>query len=76
MYKLRIRNAAQLVTITSNRLKYKCGSDMDKIDIIQNGTVVVNQQGLIEAIGAESDLQSQFSGVTFGTWRVTWFDKQ
>jgi imidazolonepropionase len=65
MYLLRLRNATQLVTVTSDGALYKCGSDMDKVEIIPNGTVIVNKQGLIAAIGDAAALQAQFQGATF-----------
>lgn len=70
MFKLRIRNAAQIVTVTSNGQLYKAGSDMDSIDIITNGTIIVNQQGNIEDIGSSETLMARYSGATFGMWSI------
>lgn len=43
---------------------------MDSIDIITNGTIIVNQQGNIEDIGSSETLMARYSGATFGMWSI------
>jgi len=38
---------------------------MNELDIIQNGGIVVNNSGTIEAIGPEADIQARYASATF-----------
>ncbi|KAL6054226.1 putative imidazolonepropionase [Balamuthia mandrillaris] len=64
-YALRVRNAKQLVTVCSNGELFKVGKAMDQVSVIENGTVIVNHEGLIEAVGTDQELQEQFKDATF-----------
>ena len=79
---LRVRNAAQIVCVCSNRQKFKTGKDMDKarlgvssfahvcvpqVDIIENATMIIGHDGLIAAVGTEEHISKQFADATFET---------
>ena len=49
-YLLRLKNCAQVVCITRTGERFKTGSNMNSIEILENASVVVNKQGLIEDI--------------------------
>jgi len=56
-YRLLIEQASQLVTITSDpSLRLKKGKDQNSIQIIENGSMIVGQNGTIVAIGTHEDL--------------------
>lgn len=53
-YKLRLKNAKQVVTVCNAGEKMKRGKEMDQVSIIENGTVVVDLMGKIAFVGNES----------------------
>jgi imidazolonepropionase len=55
-YRLRVRNAAQLVTVCSGGQRFKVGKDQDQVEVIENGTIVVDHDGNIAAVGTEEEL--------------------
>merc|ERR1712000_594645 len=55
-YRLRVRNAAQLVTICSGGQRFKVGKDQDEVEVIENGTIIVDHDGNIAAVGTEEEL--------------------
>ena len=68
-YLLRIRNAAQIVTVCSNREKMLKGADMQKVAILEATTnrglsVAVNKVGLIAAMGFDDEVDQQLAGCT------------
>jgi len=65
---LRVRNATQLVCVLRNGIGG--GRGEDPLHIIQNGTVIVNHEGKIEAIGSENDTSF------VARWKDTKFDKE
>jgi hypothetical protein len=79
-HKLIVRNAKQLVTVCSQGEKVKIGNDMDKVtaflivqsraltlevSIIENGSLVVDLQGIIEAVGPADEINKAYSEATF-----------
>lgn len=64
-YKTAIKNATQLVVITSSGEKYKTGEDMNKVEIIEGGMMVIGQDGRIVAVGKTTDLESQYKEDSF-----------
>eukprot|EP00033_Pygsuia_biforma_P002543 GCRY01002814.1.p1 GENE.GCRY01002814.1~~GCRY01002814.1.p1 ORF type:complete len:451 (+),score=44.99 GCRY01002814.1:80-1354(+) len=63
--RLRIFNISQLVTVCKNGEKIIPGSKMDKVEIIENGAIVVDTNGIIEAVGKTSDILEQYKSVSF-----------
>eukprot|EP01095_Lingulamoeba_sp_RSL-Kostka_P012089 TRINITY_DN472_c0_g2_i1.p1 TRINITY_DN472_c0_g2~~TRINITY_DN472_c0_g2_i1.p1 ORF type:complete len:438 (+),score=167.32 TRINITY_DN472_c0_g2_i1:382-1695(+) len=55
-FKLRIRNAKQVVAICNEKQPYLLGDDMDNILILEDTTILVNLDGNIEIIEKESVL--------------------
>eukprot|EP00026_Physarum_polycephalum_P001392 Phypoly_transcript_01393.p1 GENE.Phypoly_transcript_01393~~Phypoly_transcript_01393.p1 ORF type:complete len:426 (+),score=73.98 Phypoly_transcript_01393:1967-3244(+) len=64
-FMLRIRNIEQLVVVETNKKLFKCGKDMDHVDIIPNGTVIVNNNGVIVDIGPDSLLFDKYIDTSF-----------
>lgn len=62
---LRIRNVDQLVMVESNRQLFKRGKDMDKVDALLNGSIIVNHKGTIEDIGPADEMAAKYSDATF-----------
>ncbi|OQS01046.1 metalloprotease family M38 [Achlya hypogyna] len=50
-FRLRIRNARQLVQVCANNEKAKCGPAQDDVAVIEDGAVVVDNSGRIVAVG-------------------------
>eukprot|EP00762_Andalucia_godoyi_P006476 ANDGO_02857.mRNA.1 hypothetical protein len=65
--KLLIRNAAQLVCVANSREIMKIGSEMSDVCIIEDGAVVVNELGRIEAVGLTSAVLARYSIGEFET---------
>lgn len=65
MYRCRIRNASQIVTVCKNRERVKYGPDQSKIEIITNGTLIIGNDGLIVDVGSTSDLDQKYQGSVF-----------
>jgi imidazolonepropionase len=65
MFLLRIKNASQIVLISSMKEKIKYGKEMNQIHIIQNGTIIVNSDGIIEDVGLEQELSKKYENVKF-----------
>eukprot|EP01119_Soliformovum_irregulare_P016125 TRINITY_DN4631_c0_g2_i1.p1 TRINITY_DN4631_c0_g2~~TRINITY_DN4631_c0_g2_i1.p1 ORF type:complete len:455 (-),score=81.33 TRINITY_DN4631_c0_g2_i1:12-1301(-) len=61
---LRIRHA-KLVTISRRGDRFKIGKEMDRVEIIENGTVIVNQEGLIIDVGTDEELSNQYANKRF-----------
>lgn len=55
-HRLRLRNAAQVVTVARNGARRKIKDDMNDLGILRNATVVVGLDGAISAIGTQQDL--------------------
>lgn len=87
-YRLRVRNAAQLVTVCSGGQRFKAGKDQDEVpihlkklesalvlsgcgtmreqvEIIENGSIIVGQDGNIVAVGREEELSKTYATATF-----------
>ncbi|OQR88847.1 metalloprotease family M38 [Thraustotheca clavata] len=68
-FRLRIRNARQLVQVCSKQERFKSGAAQDDIALIEGGAVVVSQDGRIAAVGTneqvEAWLQKQPQPVSF-----------
>eukprot|EP00164_Ancoracysta_twista_P003247 GFYU01004334.1.p1 GENE.GFYU01004334.1~~GFYU01004334.1.p1 ORF type:complete len:473 (-),score=92.45 GFYU01004334.1:70-1398(-) len=64
---LRIRNAAQIVTVSAGSKGFKVGKEMDELNIIENGTIVVGLDGTIEAVGPAADFDGKYDDAVFKT---------
>jgi len=58
-YHLRVRNAAQLVIVCSGGQHYKAGKEQDKVEVIENGTIIVGHDGNIAAVGTDEELSRE-----------------
>ena len=63
-YRCRVKNAAQLVTVASNTRNsakpFKCGIEMNSIEIIENGGLIIDHNGVIVDIGEEKQIQQKY----------------
>jgi imidazolonepropionase len=63
-YRLLIENASQIVTVTNNaNQRIKKGSDQNKIECIENGSLIVGHNGLIVAVGKHEDLCAKYNNL-------------
>ncbi|KAF0689400.1 Aste57867_19162 [Aphanomyces stellatus] len=69
VFRLRIRNAQQLVQVCNNNEKAKRGAEQDTVAIIENGALIVDAQGKFAAVGTTDEIerwvQAQPQPVTF-----------
>ena len=63
-FKLRIRNA-QIVTVCDSKESFKAGPEQGKISIVENGTIVINNEGLVEEVGAADLMAQKYKDATF-----------
>eukprot|EP01084_Bolivina_argentea_P220095 373067_1 len=56
-FKLLVRNASQIVQVTNNHASFVRGRDMDHIAIINNGSMIIDNDGKISAIGTASFIE-------------------
>eukprot|EP01104_Vermistella_antarctica_P018698 TRINITY_DN7023_c0_g1_i1.p1 TRINITY_DN7023_c0_g1~~TRINITY_DN7023_c0_g1_i1.p1 ORF type:complete len:431 (+),score=113.28 TRINITY_DN7023_c0_g1_i1:177-1469(+) len=59
-YRLRLRNASQLVLVANSGELFKIGKGMDEVVVIENGTVIVGNDGLIVDVGKEENLALKY----------------
>jgi len=64
-YRLRIRNAAQVVTVACGGKSFKIGAEMNEIGIIEKGTIIVGTDGMIVDVGTEEELSAKYKDSTF-----------
>ncbi|CAB1413861.1 unnamed protein product [Pleuronectes platessa] len=64
-HRLLVENARQLVLICSGGEKYLTEPGMKNLCVIENGSVVVGSDGLIEAVGPAETIRAQYSEATF-----------
>ncbi|CAK4702148.1 hypothetical protein LEN26_018790 [Aphanomyces euteiches] len=55
-FRLRIRNAKQLVQVCSQNEKAKRGADQDDVAVIENGALVVDDHGKFVAVGTTAEV--------------------
>ncbi|KAJ3088758.1 putative imidazolonepropionase [Physocladia obscura] len=58
-FKLRLRNAAQVVAVSTTRETFKKGAAMNTVAIIEDATVVVGLDGTVVAVARETELATQ-----------------
>ena len=59
-FRLLVKNVAQLVQVTNNHEKFVSGSSMDKISIIKNGAMIIDNNGLIHDIGTTDSILKKY----------------
>nr|XP_057923381.1 probable imidazolonepropionase [Doryrhamphus excisus] len=64
-YRLWVKNAQQVVVVCNNGEQYLTLNGMQKLHVIQNASVVVGSDGLIEAVGAAPLIEAEYSGASF-----------
>ncbi|KYR02540.1 imidazolonepropionase [Tieghemostelium lacteum] len=64
-YRLKIKNASQIVVITSNKKPYLIGKDMSNIEIVENSSMIVDNQGKIIEINKNEIIEEKYSNSTF-----------
>eukprot|EP00029_Vermamoeba_vermiformis_P006214 TRINITY_DN2375_c0_g1_i1.p1 TRINITY_DN2375_c0_g1~~TRINITY_DN2375_c0_g1_i1.p1 ORF type:complete len:427 (-),score=68.94 TRINITY_DN2375_c0_g1_i1:31-1311(-) len=64
-YRLLIKNAKQLVTICSNGEKMKIGKQMDEVAIIENGAVVIDNNGNVVEVGSTAAIVQKYQSASF-----------
>ncbi|KAF2071065.1 hypothetical protein CYY_007619 [Polysphondylium violaceum] len=63
-YKLKLKDAAQLVVVSKGK-PYKIGKDMSEVEIIENGTLIVDNNGNIADLGNASEMEEKYKSFTF-----------
>jgi imidazolonepropionase len=61
----KIVNAKQLVILSSGKKLFKRGKDMNDVEIIENGSMVIGHDGLIVSVGTAAEIDLQFKSSTF-----------
>nr|XP_019964581.1 PREDICTED: probable imidazolonepropionase [Paralichthys olivaceus] len=64
-HRLLVNNARQVVVICSSGEKYLTEHGMKNLCVIENGSVVVGRDGLIEAVGPADAIRARYSEATF-----------
>ncbi|EGC30061.1 hypothetical protein DICPUDRAFT_58479 [Dictyostelium purpureum] len=63
-YKLKLENASQLVIVSKNK-PFLVGKEMSDIEILENGTIIINNDGIIHDIGSSKEMEEKYNGKTF-----------
>nr|XP_040031372.1 probable imidazolonepropionase [Gasterosteus aculeatus aculeatus] len=63
--RLLVKNAQQVVLICNNGEKFLTKLGMQNLCVIENGSVVIGSDGLIEAVGPAEVLRAQYSRASF-----------
>ncbi|XP_040031372.2 putative imidazolonepropionase [Gasterosteus aculeatus] len=63
--RLLVKNAQQVVLICNNGEKFLTKPGMQNLCVIENGSVVIGSDGLIEAVGPAEVLRAQYSRASF-----------
>eukprot|EP01120_Amphizonella_sp_Union-15-10_P001463 TRINITY_DN1155_c0_g3_i2.p1 TRINITY_DN1155_c0_g3~~TRINITY_DN1155_c0_g3_i2.p1 ORF type:complete len:436 (+),score=92.29 TRINITY_DN1155_c0_g3_i2:55-1308(+) len=64
---MRIKNASQLVAVCNKGETYKAGKDQNNVVTIQNGTVIVDNNGKILDLGTNEEMESKYGDHNFQT---------
>eukprot|EP00002_Diphylleia_rotans_P014990 TRINITY_DN2905_c0_g5_i1.p1 TRINITY_DN2905_c0_g5~~TRINITY_DN2905_c0_g5_i1.p1 ORF type:complete len:424 (-),score=111.73 TRINITY_DN2905_c0_g5_i1:253-1524(-) len=64
-YRLGLRNAAQLVQVCGNKERYLAGEEAGKVAIIENGSVIIDHEGNIVAVGTHESIRQLYESSTF-----------
>ncbi|XP_051804046.1 probable imidazolonepropionase [Acanthochromis polyacanthus] len=63
--RLLVKNAKQVVLICSNGEKFLTKHGMQNLCVIENGSVVIGNDGLIKAVGPAQTIRAQYSEASF-----------
>ncbi|XP_048450624.1 probable imidazolonepropionase [Rhincodon typus] len=63
--RLLVRSAAQLVQVSDSGAQFLGKAEMQRLAVITGGSIVINREGVIEAVGPNELIQSKYKGVTF-----------
>eukprot|EP01083_Nonionella_stella_P071048 190564_1 len=66
MYRAVVKNAKQLVVVGGG-CRPKCGVELDQVEIIENGSMVIGPDGNILAVGSDAEIMAKFSEASFET---------
>jgi len=66
-FKFRSRNVKQLVQVSSSNEHFKIKENLKELHVIENGTIIISNDGLIHDIGPTSELEHKYQGKTFET---------
>ncbi|KAG7456292.1 hypothetical protein MATL_G00250330 [Megalops atlanticus] len=64
-FRLYIKNAKQVVLVCNSGERYLTKDGMQKLSVIENGSLVVGKDGLVKAVGQADTIASQFEGASF-----------
>eukprot|EP00066_Takifugu_rubripes_P007347 XP_003972803.1 PREDICTED: probable imidazolonepropionase [Takifugu rubripes] len=64
-HRLLVENADQVVVICNHGEKFLTKEGMKNLSVIQNASVVIGRDGLIEAVGPSKAISLQYSGASF-----------
>eukprot|EP01028_Stygiella_incarcerata_P007645 TRINITY_DN317_c0_g2_i1.p1 TRINITY_DN317_c0_g2~~TRINITY_DN317_c0_g2_i1.p1 ORF type:complete len:460 (-),score=121.89 TRINITY_DN317_c0_g2_i1:800-2065(-) len=64
-YRLRIRNASQVVRVCDDGSPVKIGVAMNDVCLLENGTIIVDETGCISDIGSDKEMKEKYVGCTF-----------
>ncbi|EGG25124.1 imidazolonepropionase [Cavenderia fasciculata] len=64
-YKLYIKNATQLVTVSKDNKPFLVGKEMSNVEIIENGSLIVDEKGVIVDVGKEQDIGPKYRDAEF-----------
>ncbi|XP_068995987.1 probable imidazolonepropionase [Embiotoca jacksoni] len=64
-HRLLVKNADQVVLICSDGEKFLTGDGMQRLSVMENGSVVVGSDGLIKAVGPAGTIGDQYSEASF-----------
>ncbi|TNM91585.1 hypothetical protein fugu_019965 [Takifugu bimaculatus] len=65
LIRLLVENADQVVVICNHGEKFLTKEGMKNLSVIQNASVVIGRDGLIEAVGPSKAISLQYSGASF-----------
>ncbi|XP_036373379.1 probable imidazolonepropionase isoform X2 [Megalops cyprinoides] len=64
-FRLYIKNAKQVVLVCNSGERYLTKDGMQKLSVIENGSLIVGKDGLVKAVGQADTIASQFEGASF-----------
>eukprot|EP01133_Synstelium_polycarpum_P019968 gene19968-23929_t len=63
-YNLRIKNASQLVVLSKNK-PFLVGKEMSNVEIIENGSLIVDNSGIIVDVGTETEIMERHANDSY-----------
>lgn len=62
---MKLENCKQVVCVSTNQSPFKVKKFVENIHILENHSVVVNEHGIIEAVGPAEEINKTYENVTF-----------